>query len=134
MTAQDIKLRNVIDDEVFPSSFYHGETIHDLKKRFAEEQGYEDAYQKITFYGFCYVLPDEKLVRDQANTEEGISYQIKGLVTVVADENIYTIFNGGLPNLLVRDVEEVCNLGRKRHVLNKFYGTFALVRNKYVPK
>ena len=58
MTAQDIKLRNVIDDEVFPSSFYHGDTILDLKKRFAEELGYEDAYQKITFYGFCYVLPD----------------------------------------------------------------------------
>ena len=132
MTAQDIKLRNVIDDEVFPSIFYHGETILDLKKRFAEEQGYRD-YQKVTFYGLCIELSNEKLVRDHANTEEGISYHIKGLVNVVADKNIFAIINGGQPNLLVHDEEEVCNLGRKRHVLNNFYGTFALIRNKYVP-
>ena len=134
MTAQDIKLRNVIDDEeVFPSIFYHGDTILDLKKRFAEEQGYGDEYQHITFYGQCIELPDEKLVRDQANTKEGISYQISNCVTVVANENIFAIINSGQPNLLVHDEEEVCNLGHKRHVLNNFYGTFALIRNKYVP-
>ena len=132
MTAQDIKLRKVIDDEVFPSIFYHGDTILDLKKRFAEEQGYGDEYQHITFYGLCIELPDEKLVRDQANTEEGISYQISTCVTVVANENIFAIFNGGQPKKLVRDVEEVCDLGHKRHFLKKGYGTFALIRNKYV--
>ena len=133
MTAQDVKLRDIIDNEVKTSKFYHGDTILDLKKRFAEEQGYGDAYQHITFYGQCIELPDEKLVRDQANTKEGISYQISNCVTVVANENIFAIINSGQPNLLVRDVEEVCYLGRKRYVLNKFYGTFALVRNKYVP-
>ena len=132
MTAQDIELRDIIDDEVSTSKFYHGDTFLDLKKRFAEEQGYGDAYQRVTFYGLCYVLPDEKLVRDQANTKEGISYQISTNVKVVADENIFAIFNGGQPNKLVKNQGELRNLGHKRHFLKKGYGTFALIRNKYV--
>ena len=132
MTAQEIKLRNIIDNGVKHSSFYHGDTILDLKKRFAEEQGYGDDYHIITFYRLCCELPNEKLVRHQANSEGGISYQITELLKVVANEQIFVIFNDGQPNLLVKDIQEVRDLGCKRHVLDNFYGRVAFIRNKYV--
>ena len=131
MTAQNINLRSIIDDEVLQSRFYHDDTVLDLRKRFAKDQGYEDDYENITFYGLCFELPDEKLVREMAEAEGGISYKIAPCLTVVSDANIFAIFNGGQPNLLVKDVEELRNLGHKRHVLDNFYGRLALIRNKY---
>ena len=64
MTAQNINLRSIIDDEVLQSRFYHDDTILDLRKRFAEDQGYEDDYENITFYRLCSEIPDDKLVRE----------------------------------------------------------------------
>ena len=130
MTAQIIKLRNIIDDEILTSCFYHGDTILDLRKRVAKEQGYGDDYENITFYRICSELSDEKLVREMADAEGGISYKIAPCLKIESDEDIWAIYGNGQPNLLVKDVEEIRYLGVKRHLLTAGYGKIALVRNK----
>ena len=130
MTAQDIELRDIIDDAVSTSKFYHGDTILDLKKRFAEEQGYGDEYQHITFYGLCIELPDEKLVRDQANTEEGISFSID---CGCMHHYIWVVRNGKW-NKLFEGEEYFLDVGKERKILKSesSFGEFAIVRNRYV--
>ena len=130
MTAQNINLRSIIDDEVLQSRFYHDDTILDLRKRFAEDQGYEDDYENITFYRLCSEIPDDKLVREMAEGEGGISYKIAPCLKVKSDDAIYAIYGNGQPHLLVKDEEEIRYLGVKRHLLTGGFGKISLVRNK----
>ena len=133
MAPQIIKLRDITntDDEVLELSFCHDDTILDLRKRFAEEEGYVN-YQDFTFYHLINKLPDEKLVRELAHTPEGISYKILPISKVVSDADIFAICGDGKPHLLGQDEEKVIQLGHKRHFWRGGYGKFALIRNKYV--
>ena len=134
MTAQNINLRSIIDDEVLTSHFYHGDTILDLRKRFAKEQGYDDDYENITFYQFCNELPDEKLVRELAEAEGGISYKIAPCLKVVSNEDIFVVWGTTRAeiNLLTKEEEEFLHLGDKRLVLSSGFGKIGILRNKYV--
>ena len=113
MTAQNINLRSIIDDEVLQSRFYHDDTILDLRKRFAKEQGYDDDYENITFYRFCNELPDEKLVRELAEAEGGISYKIAPCLKVVSNEDIFVVWGTTRAEINLLTKEEVLSHSQK---------------------
>ena len=73
MEAQRINLTYIKDGSVKVSSFYHNETILDLKKRFGEEQGID--HKDVILYHAFFPLADEKLVRELAETQETISFK-----------------------------------------------------------
>ena len=131
MTAQDIQLSDYRDGSTFNSTFYESDTILDLRKRFAEEQGYEDHYQMITLYQTFLKLNDEKLVRDLINNEEGISFRID--CGCSNDDDIWVVCNGKW-NKLFEGEEYFLDVGKERKILKSesSFGEFAIVRNRYV--
>ena len=127
MTAQDIQLSDYRDGSTFNSTFYESDTILDLRKRFAEEQGYEDHYQRITLYQTFLKLNDEKLVRDLINNEEGISFRID--CGCSNDDDIWVVCNGKW-NKLFEGEEYFLDVGTLRKISTSGLRKFATVRNK----
>ena len=134
MAAKPIQLTSIMGGKPATSSFYHDDTVLDLRKRFAKEQGYDDDYENITFYRFCNELPDEKLVRELAEAEGGISYKIAPCLKVVSNEDIFVVWGTTRAeiNLLTKEEEEFLHLGDKRLVLSSGFGKIGILRNKYV--
>ena len=128
MAEQKIQLSHYWDGSTFDSTFYESDTILDLRKRFAEEQGYEDHYQMITLYQTFLKLNDEKLVRDLINNEEGISFRID--CGCSNDDDIWVVCNGKW-NKLFEGQEYFLE---ERNILKSgsSLGEFAIVRNRYV--
>ena len=127
MAAIPIQLTSIMGGKPATSSFYHDDTILDLRKRFAKEQGFAN----VTMYQAFLKLADEKLVRDHANTVEGISFEFPSLLDVQSNDDIWVIRKGKW-NLLVKDIEDALDVGTKRNIFDSGFGKFAIVRNKYV--
>ena len=127
MAEQKIQLSHYWDGSTFDSTFYESDTILDLRKRFAEEQGYEDHYQRITLYQTFLKLNDEKLVRDLINNEEEISF---GIDCGCLHDYIWVVRNGKW-NKLFEGQEYFLE---ERNILKSgsSFGEFAIVRNRYV--
>ena len=85
MEAQSINLTYIKDGSVEISSFYHNETILDLRKRFGEEQGHD--HKDVFLYHTIFRLADEKLVRELAETQEGISFNFADSTVVQWDSS-----------------------------------------------
>ena len=128
MTAQDIQLSDYRDGSTFNSTFYESDTILDLRKRFAEEQGMHLEY--VILYQTFLKLNDEELVRDLINNEEGISFSID---CGCMHHYIWVVRNGKW-NKLFEGKEYFLDVGKERNILKSgsSFGEFAIVRNRYV--
>ena len=128
MAEQKIQLSHYWDGSTFNSTFYESDTILDLRKRFAEEQGMHLEY--VILYQTFLKLNDEELVRDLINNEEGISFSID---CGCMHHYIWVVRNGKW-NKLFEGQEYFLDVGKERNILKSgsSFGEFAIVRNRYV--
>ena len=126
LAEQKIQLSDIQDGSTLNSEFYESDTILDLRKRFAEEQGMDLEY--VTLYQTFLKLNDEELVRDLINNEEGISFSID---CGCMHDYIWVVRNGKWNKLF--EGQEYFFL-EERNILKSgsSFGEFAIVRNRYV--
>ena len=131
MTEQKIQLSNIKDGSTKSSKFFESDTILDLRKRFAEDQGID--FRKVTLYQAFLKLDDEKMVRDLINNVEGISFGITACLKVDLHgpvDAIWVIRNGKWNRLVKTPNGNFFNVGHRRHFLNNGKCPFAIVRSR----
>ena len=139
MEAQSINLTYIKNGSVETSSFKHNDTILDLKKTFGGEQGHDDP-KDVTLYHTIFPLADEKLVRDLAETQDGISFNFANSPVVgycsseESGPGIVWVKNNGKWIILSKNSEERFDfeLSWLGCILTGGYGEVAILRSGYV--
>merc|ERR1711860_218938 len=106
MAEQKIQLPDIEDGSTEESHFYESDTILDLRKRLSKDQNV--VLKDVTLYQAFLKLEDEIMVKDVADTVEGISFGFTDCLEVHLDsdddDGIWVIKNGKW-SILVRNRE-----------------------------